>query len=373
MSHGKRRKETDCLNCGSELYGPYCHFCGQENLQPKETVLGLVSHFVYDITHFDGKFFSSMKYLLLKPGFLTREYMRGRRASYLNPIRMYVFTSAFFFILVFSLTKGESDLLTDNNVEEKLVKERQELMKQISTAKDTVVLQKLKSQLNENDSDLVLLEATGVIEKSPYLSDSVRQRLKPGMPKLNVTSLGLKLRKTVEEYDSAQAALPKEKRDGWLKHYIARKTIQVNAKYHDRPGEFKEHFIEKFLHSLPKLMFISLPLVALFLWLLYIRQKRFYYVNHGIHIIQIYIALYLIILIGYFFSWLASLSGWSIFSWIKIGIVLYGFYYVYKSMRVFYEQSRIKTFIKYLVFLFASLLLFSFLAVIFVMNSLLNL
>jgi hypothetical protein len=101
VSHLKERKERNCLT--SPLYGRYCHVCGQENLVPRETVWHLVEHFFSDITHFDGKFFSTVKYLLKRPGFLSTEYMIGRRASYLNPIRMYVFTSALFFIILFSI------------------------------------------------------------------------------------------------------------------------------------------------------------------------------------------------------------------------------------------------------------------------------
>ena len=101
MSHLPERKEKNCLNCGTEVHGKYCHVCGQENLEPKESFWHLLTHFFYDFTHFDGKFFSTVRYLLSRPGFLTSEYAKGRRASYLHPIRMYVFTSAFFFIIFF--------------------------------------------------------------------------------------------------------------------------------------------------------------------------------------------------------------------------------------------------------------------------------
>src|ERR1700677_3903986 len=107
MSHLKERKEKNCLNCQATLYGRYCHVCGQENMEPKETVWHLVQNLFNDITHFDGKFFATVKYLLRKPGVLSSEYRAGRRASYLHPIRMYVFTSAFFFIILYSISKPE--------------------------------------------------------------------------------------------------------------------------------------------------------------------------------------------------------------------------------------------------------------------------
>ena len=57
----------------------------------------MVVHFFQDITHYDGKFVGSIRYLLTKPGFLTTEYMAGRRASYLQPDQDVCFTSAIFF------------------------------------------------------------------------------------------------------------------------------------------------------------------------------------------------------------------------------------------------------------------------------------
>ena len=103
MSHTPLRKESDCLNCGATVQGRYCHACGQENTEPKETIWHMFTHFFYDITHFDGSFFVTLKDLLFKPGFLSKEYMLGRRKKYLHPVRMYVFTSAVFFLVFFSL------------------------------------------------------------------------------------------------------------------------------------------------------------------------------------------------------------------------------------------------------------------------------
>lgn len=118
MSHLKERKERNCLNCQTTVIGRYCHVCGQENLEPKESVWHLVQHFFNDITHFDGKFFATVKYLLRKPGFLSAEYVAGRRASYLNPIRMYVFTSAIFFLILFAL-KDPKDMVNVNEKPER--------------------------------------------------------------------------------------------------------------------------------------------------------------------------------------------------------------------------------------------------------------
>jgi hypothetical protein len=49
-----------------------------------------------------SKLFNTVKYLLLKTGFLLKEYVKGSRTSYLHPFRLYGFTSVFFPIVFFS-------------------------------------------------------------------------------------------------------------------------------------------------------------------------------------------------------------------------------------------------------------------------------
>lgn len=96
------RHEEDCLNCGTQLQGHFCHVCGQENLQIKENFGHLMQHAVADYFHFDEKFFHTLKPLLFKPGKLTIDYMAGKRTQYLHPIRIYIFISLVFFLLYFN-------------------------------------------------------------------------------------------------------------------------------------------------------------------------------------------------------------------------------------------------------------------------------
>ncbi|MDI9363304.1 MAG: DUF3667 domain-containing protein [Flavobacterium sp.] len=112
MSHLKERKEKQCLNCNAIIYGRFCHVCGQENVEPKESFLYLVKHFLEDITHFDGKFFDTLRYLILRPGFLAYKYMSGKRNSNLNPIRMYIFTSAIVSIGTFFMCTNRYKIFT---------------------------------------------------------------------------------------------------------------------------------------------------------------------------------------------------------------------------------------------------------------------
>jgi hypothetical protein len=98
MSHKKYREETNCLNCGSEVVGKFCHVCGQENVEVHDDFFSMVWHFITDYFHFDSKFFRSLWPLFVKPGFLTKEYWEGRRMRYIPPLRLFFFVTIIFMI-----------------------------------------------------------------------------------------------------------------------------------------------------------------------------------------------------------------------------------------------------------------------------------
>nr|MCU0395591.1 DUF3667 domain-containing protein [Chitinophagaceae bacterium] len=259
MSHAKERTEKNCLNCGAQVQGRYCHICGQENIETHETLWGLFTHFVYDITHFDGKFFSTLRYLLFRPGFLSMEYLRGRRASYLHPIKMYVFTSALFFFILFAV-RNEEDVIkgVDWDIQEK----RAALLQRMATTTDTTVRLKMQDSLRSMDTTLVIMEASKLIDKHPSMPDSVRSGIMEAIQKdqknsINISFLGNDMPPSETAYDSLQARLPAAQRDGWLRQYIVRKTYQLNAKFRYDQGQIIRKVLSKFIHSLPQMMFIS--------------------------------------------------------------------------------------------------------------------
>ena len=96
-------KKVSCVNCGSDRVGSYCAECGQKAGHRHEAFAHMVFHFIADYFHYDHKFFRTLKTLVGKPGTLTKEYIAGKRASYLHPIQFYIFVTAVTFIL-FSMT-----------------------------------------------------------------------------------------------------------------------------------------------------------------------------------------------------------------------------------------------------------------------------
>ena len=355
MSHIPERKEKDCLNCGTIVQGHYCQNCGQENVVPKETFWHMVTHFFFDITHFDSNFFHTAHHLIFKPGFLSKEYMLGRRASYLHPVKMYVFSSAIFFLLFFSFFKDggaisfNSDIAVNKNeranfikkVEEKLTKDTGniKLKSALALAKDT------SKHITLND----LLKAEG---------------------ETNGISFMTRRYKNMEEYDSIEKTLPLQKRDGWIMRRLVKKQIGINEKYHGDEKEAAKHLGESILHRLPYMLFVSLPLFALILKIVYVRRrKQFYFADHGVFTIHLYVFTFIILLLVFGFGKLQEATGWDFIGFI-IAILFFGLlFYLLKAMRKFYGQNWGKTFLKFILVSLLSLIMMLLLFIIFMFFS----
>lgn len=129
---------------------------------------------------------------------------------------------------------------------------------------------------------------------------------------------------------------------------------------------------DKFLHRLPYLLFISLPIYTFYLALLYRKDKRFYYSDHAVFLIHLYIFTFIILL---------AMMGINLVLphrstvWISIlYLVFVGFAggYAYMAMLQVYRESRVKTLFKFLLFNIIAILSLMFLFGLFLLVTFLQ-
>lgn len=270
MSH-HLRKDNNCLNCGNTVEERFCTHCGQENLEPKESFSHLFRHFFEDLTHYDSKFFNTIKDLLTKPGFLTKEYLAGRRASYLHPIRMYVFVSFLYFLAVFSFSNSE-------------LKAEEELSKHYALETKKKISENLDSMLLEKPDDSIRSATIHEVIARNKL-DSVPDNL--AFVIISGLSFG-----DLEHFEKQQQALPENKREKSIRAWLYHRWYK-NIEEH---GEATIYLvIAKTTHIIPKMMFILLPLFALLLKLFFDR-KKYLYADHAIFSLHIHTAIFLFFL-----------------------------------------------------------------------------
>jgi hypothetical protein len=311
MSAHHLRKDKTCLNCGQEVPERFCTRCGQENTEPHETFVHLAGHFFQDVTHYDSKAWITIRDLLFKPGLLTKLYMAGKRQSFVNPVRMYIFVSFVFFLVLAYIGPHHDPYEIHQPGEDTL----------------RVTYEQSLAMIDERvrDSSLLLQGGSAVSRFSvdPDFTGIMRGTI--GNPK---EALWL--------YDSLQAAKAPQQRDKAAGRFFARSTLYMNGKYGSNAGRV---IIDKLQHNIPKLMFILLPLFALFMSWMY-RGKRWYFADHAIFTIHFHTFLFLLGIVAFLCDHVLHTTWFSFFAWI-ISIV-----YFLLALKKVYGQSIGKTILK---------------------------
>lgn len=92
-------QEHTCKSCGNTFVGLYCNLCGEKIIEPKDRKLKSFLGKVIIATSFvDNKFLKSLWLTISRPGFLSREYVDGRRVNYMRPLQMFFILNLIYFL-----------------------------------------------------------------------------------------------------------------------------------------------------------------------------------------------------------------------------------------------------------------------------------
>lgn len=315
MSAHHLRKDKTCLNCGHEVPERFCTHCGQENTEPHETFGHLASHFFQDITHYDSKAWVTIRDLLFKPGLLTKLYMSGKRQSFVNPVRMYIFIS-FVFFLVMALVQKHHDPY-------EIEKPGNETIKEAYNKSLNQRYERKRDSLNRPEVEIMSANERANVMLDVQLADIARQTL--GDPET-----------AIARFDSLQQSLPRDQRYSSLHGRGYKLYLYLNAKYGDNLGRA---IVDKFEHNLPKLMFLLLPLFAVFLKWVYSRKKWFY-ADHAIFTIHFHTFLFILGAVTFL------LNYWLHTEWFTLLAMLASAVYFVLALKNVYGQSLGKSFFK---------------------------
>jgi len=335
------RKENNCLNCGTILEGKYCHNCGQENLEIKESFGHMMNHAISDYFHFDHQFFHTLKPLFFKPGMLTNEYMAGKRVQYLHPIKMYIFVSILYFLIFF---QSGHEMVNVHPVPNKPAtverKKIDSINNRIAKDKNLAAYQKKKLIRLTNKYGATGLKDVNQKEGSKKDSHFIT-------PTTEDT--------TYEQYMANQGKLPVEERDGFFERIYNKTALSYNQKYGSRA---KEVFIDEFKHNVPKMMFLLLPMFALVLKITFWRSKKFY-VEHLIYTFHLHCFLFLFLAIIMVLQLIIPIN-WGLTGWISAFATFYIIWYIYRSLKVVYHRGRLRTITKMIGMSFTYFMAFTF-------------
>ena len=261
-----------------------------------------------DIFSWDSRVLKTIVALILKPGFLTKEYFLGRRASYIPPLRLYI-TSSLLFFLYLSFqnvinTEINSDITNDASSEEK-----------------TLIV------------DEVLADSNKSTKTEVQAADESSSEIAAAIEEINISWL------TEEENLRLQSSLQTR----------ADKALLV---LQEDPGQIANSFLD----IAPAIMFLLLPLFALLLKIVYITSGRFY-AEHLVLAVHNHSALFLIILLSALLEWLATitelyLGSTIVLAWLPL--------YMFLSLKKVFSETLPITLFKFTLLGLNYLILFSF-------------
>jgi hypothetical protein len=123
-----------------------------------------------------------------------------------------------------------------------------------------------------------------------------------------------------------QQQLPDSLKDGTLKKAVVYRMIKIMGKGAEDRLEPVRELMERFFHAFPQLLFISLPIFAFILHMLYIRRKQFLYVDHVIFTVHFFCAAFIFILVMALSSKLQKVAGMVSLVFSVLSILLTLFY-----------------------------------------------
>lgn len=345
MSHNTIREDKTCLNCNHVVAQRFCPNCGQENIDTRKTFYQLFVHFFEDLTHYENSFWKTIRNLIFKPASLTKEYLSGKRMSYLAPIRLYIFISfvTFFVISIIPENEENETVNVKNNFSSNKYYDHDAKMKEANkidsfeTKKDSIAA----------DNFIKNLEKKGFLNKKEV--DSIQKEIeisrKKDKNKERIVNIGYS---SIEEMDSIQKFAKEEDKLGDFYYWLNKKFIL--AQKGKTQKEVKEKFTESFFKNIPKALFIYMPLFAFVLWL-FQDKKRWYYFDHGIFTLHYFSFLLLSSLIMELYTYFFGLAGDNVLFQSIVGIldlivIVYMLYYFFPAHHRFYGQSRMVTILK---------------------------
>ena len=309
----KLRKEKNCLNCGHDVEETYCPHCGQKNIEPHVNAFHAIGEFIGDYFHADGKFLSSIPSLLFRPGKMTNEFNAGKRERYIHPFRLYIFISIVYFSV--SYLAGESSTVVNTN------------------------LSAPHGRIKLGNKGMISFQS----------SDSTQSQEDTTIDELN--HRGATLPATIKLYRDSIDHLPGSARPGFKDDVVNR--ISIKYRNEGSEGRLIDSSLEKFRHTLPKLLFFLMPLAAFLLKVIFLRRKRFY-IDHLVHTLNLHSFIFLVMTLYVLLHLL--IPGSILFPLFFISSLAYFFI----SMKKVYNQSKVKIFFKGSFFLIAYSLCLAF-------------
>jgi hypothetical protein len=317
-----------CANCGKPLIGAYCAVCGQPTHTHRRTVRGLLHDFFADLANFDSRILRTTRALLFQPGELPLAFRKGRTQPFVPAIRLYLFVSLIFFVLL-SVTGIALMQFEVNATPTKVIWVKGEPFI-ANPAYD-------KNDVDPETKDII----------RPLLPITKEKATRPG----GVYQYGTEVQffsrigayhstlpKAAREQLLSGPAIKVDSKDRAKAEWVERKVYDAINRIAADPAALNEPLTT----WMPRALFLLLPLYALLLGLFHIRRRKaFYLVDHLVFSLSIHTFAFVALIAG---VGLAQVIAGAPVAWILFTALSL---YIFLAMKRFYEQGWFLTAVKF--------------------------
>jgi hypothetical protein len=279
------RATPRCANCDTPVDDAYCPHCGQEQHDLHRSMRSLFAEALDSLAGWDGKIPATLWLLVRHPGRLTTEFLAGRRARYLRPLRLYLTLSLVYFVTL-NLDWGDDDRVL--NVQTSGPADRAE-------ARADSIAEARTDSIADARADSI---AGAAAARAPR-----RARATP-----DTTTLGGRLEHAFEQRVERFQRLPKEQRN--------------------------RAFTSAFFGQLSNMVFALVPVFALLLRVTY-RRAPLFYAEHLVHALHLHAFAMLVMTVVHF-----TPGAWSVLPFLALPA------YVWVALRRVYGGSALRTTVK---------------------------
>ncbi len=286
------------------------------------TVWELIGDFLSNIFNLDSKFFKTARDIFV-PAKLTKKFIEGVRGQYYQPFRL-LFVMSFLFFAILSLTDFSAGL-EDSSVgkEYKKFVKKTTAIAIIDSTQEKVIAKTPPPQKALAKRTLDTLKHTIIKQDNDSTSIILIRRKRWRFALKDIAQLSSD--EIIKKYN--------------IENYWDRLILKKGLKTLKNPDKFITYLIGNIIW----LLALLLPVLSLIMKLLYIRRKR-YYIEHFVFLLHQHAFLFLwgIFLLIIFYNFEITDTRYIFWVWLTPLI------YILASMKRYYGQNIIKTFLKFI-------------------------
>ena len=290
--------EALCLNCGSALFGSHCHQCGQA-AHVHKTIAAFFHDLAHGVFHFEGKIWRTLPLLAWHPGRLTREYIDGRRASYVSPIALFLFV-VFLTFALFSLAAEPFHFDHNNNA----------VLGPAGTTAEGMAIKHVAS----------LKADLAAAQKSGQATEPIAKKLagaETALARIQARNLNILPSEIVPSGGVGGGAIRASLNNAW-------RSVTANP----------ELAIYKLQSSAYKYSWVLIPLSVPFVWLLFPFNRRFHLYDHTVFVT--YSLCFMLIVLAA----MTAINVWTSLGGLIVLLMFYVPFHMHRQLRETYGLTR---------------------------------